>query len=213
MFYNLQPEMSLCIKGKVREGVQKSKERVTVLFCCNAYGSEKLQLTVVTRCFKRGNRLSCTYQENNEAWMTAALFKQFFHSSTEGWQVRTGRCPDHRSVCCHLKQITLENVKAVFLPPNTTTHLQLLDAQNIQNVKHHSKSNYHAGKIDADFSQWPPRFNGPHSLRQPKPPCKIESQNSVLAVALALTRCNRKGLVPRYTTGSLDVLVVQLGGT
>lgn len=39
----------------------------------------------------------------------------------------------------HPKQVTLQNVKLVFLPANMTTHLQPLDAGLIQNAKHHFK--------------------------------------------------------------------------
>ncbi|KAH8039767.1 hypothetical protein HPB51_008699 [Rhipicephalus microplus] len=40
----------------------------------------------------------------------------------------------------HSRQVTLQNVKLVFLPANATTHLQTLDAEIIKNVKHHFKS-------------------------------------------------------------------------
>ncbi|XP_050037923.1 tigger transposable element-derived protein 6-like [Dermacentor andersoni] len=47
LFFNFQPERSLCVKGQACQGGPKSKERITVLFCVNADGSEKMQLTVI----------------------------------------------------------------------------------------------------------------------------------------------------------------------
>lgn len=80
LFYILQPEKSLCYKGEVCQGGQKSKQRITVLFCCNSDGFEKVQLTVIgryqkPRCFKMAGRLPCIYKANCNAWMTSALFR------------------------------------------------------------------------------------------------------------------------------------------
>ncbi|KAH8010001.1 hypothetical protein HPB51_024351 [Rhipicephalus microplus] len=82
LFFNLQPEKSLCLKGEACRGGKKSKERITVLLCCNVDGSEKLKLTVVgkfqkPRCFKRESHLPYVYCANKKVWMTAALFEEF----------------------------------------------------------------------------------------------------------------------------------------
>lgn len=146
LFYNLQPEKSLCFKGEACRGGQKSKQRVTVLFCCNADGSEKMQLTVIgksqkPRCFKAAGRLPCIYKANKKAWMTSSLFLEF------ATDLDRKMCSQNRKIVlildqcpAHPKEMTLQNVKVVFLPANATSHLQPLDAGIIKNAKHHYKS-------------------------------------------------------------------------
>lgn len=146
LFYNLQPEKSLCFKGEACHGGQKSKQRVTVLFCCNSDGSEKVQLTVIgksqkPRCFKVAGRLPCLYKANKKAWMTSSLFLEFvtyldrkMSSQNRNIVLILDQCP------AHPKEMTLQNVKVVFLPANATSHLQPLDAGIIKNAKHHYKS-------------------------------------------------------------------------
>ena len=64
-------------------GVKKSKQRITILFGCNADGSEKLPLFFIgkaarPRCFRKktGQELGFYYRNNKTAWMTAALFEE-----------------------------------------------------------------------------------------------------------------------------------------
>ncbi|XP_064462149.1 tigger transposable element-derived protein 6-like [Ornithodoros turicata] len=82
LFFNVQPEKSLCFKGQNRQGGEKSKNRITVLFCCNGDGSEKFKLTVIgkfqkPRCFKNAGPLPCVYKANKRAWMTTTIFQEF----------------------------------------------------------------------------------------------------------------------------------------
>lgn len=146
LFYNLQPEKSLCFKGEACQGGQKSKQRITVLFCCNADGTEKVKLTVIgryqkPRCFKMSGSLPCIYKANRKAWMTSALFTDFLT-----YLDRKMGC-QNRKIClildqcaAHPKDVTLRNVKLIFLPSNTTSHLQPLDAGIIRNAKFHFKN-------------------------------------------------------------------------
>nr|XP_037272856.1 tigger transposable element-derived protein 6-like [Rhipicephalus microplus] len=146
LFFNLQPEKSLYFKGKECRGGKKSKERITVLLCCNADGSEKLKLTVVgkfqkPRCFKRKNHLPCVYRANKKAWMTAALFEEFLSLLDRRMAYKNRKILLFLDQCAaHPRQVTLQNVKLFFLPANATTHLQPLDAGIVRNVKHHFKS-------------------------------------------------------------------------
>ena len=64
-------------------GTKKSKERVTILFGCNADGSKKLPLFFIgkskqPRCFRKqtGKEHGLYYRNNKKAWMTAVLFKE-----------------------------------------------------------------------------------------------------------------------------------------
>lgn len=145
LFFNLQPEKSLCLKGEACQGGKKSKERITVLLCCNADGSEKLKLTVIgksqkPRCFKRESHLPCVYRANKKAWMTAALFEEFLSLLDRRMACKNRKIVLILDQCAaHPRQVTLQNVKLIFLPANTTTHLQPLDAGIIKNLKHHFK--------------------------------------------------------------------------
>jgi len=64
-------------------GLKKSKQRITILFGCNANGREKLPLFFIVkvarlRCFlkKTGNELGFYYRSNKIAWMTSVLFEE-----------------------------------------------------------------------------------------------------------------------------------------
>ena len=65
-------------------GVKKSKTRTTILFACNADGTEKLPPFFIgkyqkPRCFqkKTAKELGFYYRSNKKAWMTAALFEEW----------------------------------------------------------------------------------------------------------------------------------------
>ena len=68
---------------KSLSGVKKSKQRITILFGCNADGSEKLPLFFIgkaarPRCFRKktGKELGFNYKNNKKAWMTAVFFEE-----------------------------------------------------------------------------------------------------------------------------------------
>lgn len=64
-------------------GKKKNKFRITILFACNATGTEKLPPFFIgksakPRCFqkKTGEELGLHYRNNKKAWMTAILFEE-----------------------------------------------------------------------------------------------------------------------------------------
>lgn len=140
LFYRTVPTRSMVAKGDRCKGGKVAKERITVLLCCSATG-EKIRPLVIgrsknPRCF-RGNKtpLEVTYEANKRAWMTGDLFTKWLQRLNRGMSAK-GRnilllldnCPAHPS-------FELSHVKLVFLPPNTTSHLQPLDAGIIAAVK------------------------------------------------------------------------------
>ncbi|XP_040358278.1 tigger transposable element-derived protein 6 [Ixodes scapularis] len=143
LFFNVQPTKSLSLKGEACHGGKSSKERLTVLLCCNEDGSEMMKPWVIgkfrnPRCLKNLRRMPCHYRNNTRAWMTSALFEEFLRylDSRMGSQNRKAllfidNCP------AHPKELSfLRNVRVEYLPPNATSHLQPLDAGIIKNVKH-----------------------------------------------------------------------------
>lgn len=143
LFFRVQPSKSLSLKGEACHGGKCSKDRLTVLLCVNMDGSDKLKPWVIgkyqnPRCLKNIRLLPCHYRSNRRAWMTCALFEDFlrYFDSKMGSQGRSvllflDNCAAHPR-----DPPFLRNVKLVFFPANTTSHLQPLDAGIIKNVKH-----------------------------------------------------------------------------
>jgi hypothetical protein len=80
LFYNAQPNTMLDIKGERCHGGKAYKDRVTVLLCCNADGSEKLRPLVVgkfekPRCMKGVKHYLCDYKASKNAWVTGKIFR------------------------------------------------------------------------------------------------------------------------------------------
>lgn len=148
LFYRATPDGSLTYKHHNLVGSKKSMDRVTVLCCCNATGSEKRPLLVIgksknPRCFKNLNvsRLSVLYRANSNAWMTAAIFSEWLAN----WDLelqKSGRkillLIDNAT--CHPTCTNFETIQVEFLPPNTTSLIQPLDMGIIKNLKVHHRS-------------------------------------------------------------------------
>ena len=138
LFYRMQPSKSLATKEIL--GKKKDKERVTVALCCNLDGSDKIYLVVIgrsknPRCFKGVNiaALRFKYYSNESAWMTSNVFcdwLKYFNLKMCDRNVLLliDNAPTH-------KTLELSNVREEFLPPNTTSMLQPLDAGIIQSFK------------------------------------------------------------------------------
>ena len=62
------------------------KDRITLLACTNATGTDRVNLLTIgkaanPRCFSRINRqaLGCVYMHSKKAWMTSNLFRDWFY--------------------------------------------------------------------------------------------------------------------------------------
>jgi hypothetical protein len=152
----LIPDKSLNIRGEACTGGKKSRERLTVLLCCNAEGTEKLAPLVIgkfvkPRCFKNISTLPCKYTNNSNAWMTAKIFLDFLRqfdarmgSSNRKVLLFVDKCPAHPPDTTFLK-----NVKFVFLPANCTSRLQPLDLGVIHCLKAKYRKSIVQKAIDA----------------------------------------------------------------
>ena len=141
LFYRLQPDKTLATKPV--KGTKKSKERITIGLCANADGSEKLKPIVVAkaarpRCFPKTFNVQSLvhYYHNKKSWMTSLIFTDWLKKldkrmEEQGRQVvlLLDNAP------CHVHSIALANVSILYLPPNTTAHLQPMDAGIIRNFK------------------------------------------------------------------------------
>ncbi|KAF0714158.1 Aste57867_4014 [Aphanomyces stellatus] len=151
LFYNYQPNTT--ISNEPRSGVKKDKSRISVALAANADGTDKLPLFFIgkakrPRCFgtMSADELGYLYRNNRKAWMTIALFSEWLDivnidmaRMSRNIVLILDNASSHSTVT-----VNLTNVVVVMLPPNTTSHLQPMDAGIIANFK----SNYKRHQID-----------------------------------------------------------------
>jgi hypothetical protein len=141
LYWKRIPDRSLttcCLPGR-----KKEKARITVHFCCNSSGSERLPPWVIgttktPRCFRNSGinirNLNIIWKHNKKAWMTGEIFEEWLRWFDERM---TGRkvalLMDNFSaheVAVEMIQSSaypLQNVFVIWLPPNSTSRFQPLD--------------------------------------------------------------------------------------
>lgn len=161
LFWRLLPDKTFSFKNEKCHGGKKSKERITVVVCCNMDGNEKWPLFVIgkfknPRCFKGLKKLCVNYRANSKSWMTSELFSEWlqeFDSSMMRKQRKVLLIVDNCSA--HTRTNNLKATELLFLPPNATSTLQPCDQGIIQNLKVHYRSTMLSklvGHMDADLS-------------------------------------------------------------
>ena len=156
LFFKMLPDRTLAMKNDARkaEGYKLAKDRTTVLFCVNKTGTHKLKPLCIgkyakPRCFHHVNleTMPLAYTASGNAWMTAAIFTEWFQKSF---------IPNVRR---HLRERRLEekalllldncrahppadmlrsadgNITVMYMPPNTTSVIQPLDQGIIASFK------------------------------------------------------------------------------
>ena len=83
------------------------------------------------RCFKGVRNLPCRYRAQRKSWMTAELFEERvrqldrkFSAANRNIVLITDNC----TTDLHVEQ--LNSIELIFLPPNTTSHTQLMEKKN-----------------------------------------------------------------------------------
>ena len=144
--YNLRPTHTYST-SKVR-GYKQAKDRLTVAVCANADGSHKYGLYVIGKVKKPRSfpkdwsprLLGVTWTNNNTAWMNAVAFTQFLVEFDEEMNRRymgeevlllLDNAPSHKLQ----EDLVLKCTKVLFLPANTTTDLQPMNAGVIATFK------------------------------------------------------------------------------
>ncbi|CAD6216162.1 GSCOCG00004380001-RA-CDS, partial [Cotesia congregata] len=128
--------------------------------CSNASGTLKLPLVLIgksakPRAIKNLKTLPVYYKSQKSAWMTSALFKEWFEKefvpvvseflAEKGLKkavLFVDNCAAHPS-------LTKGNISVRFFPPNTTCLLQPMDQGCLQNLKLFYRSNLMAHVIDS----------------------------------------------------------------
>ena len=147
LFYRLEPDKTLATKRL--SGRKKNKERITIGLCSNAAGTTKLKPIVIGKCkcfkcFKNVNikNMGILYTYNASAWMTGIIFRDWLSSLDKKFRIKKRNILliiDNAS-CLNINNLELTNIKVLFLPPNTTSHLQPLDNGIIAAVKKRYKT-------------------------------------------------------------------------
>jgi hypothetical protein len=125
-----------------------NREHLSIALCANADGSHKLKPLIIgkferPRCFKnvRIHAMHMTYRHNAKAWMITSLFQEWIrefdhqvHLKHQGQRVLLllDNCSSHKLV-----GLTLQYTDVHFLPPNTTSKIQPMDAGIIISFKRH----------------------------------------------------------------------------
>ncbi|GBO21549.1 Jerky [Araneus ventricosus] len=135
---------------KAAKGFKKNKDRLNVLLCANASGNHRVIPFVIgksakPRAFKNVTHLPVQYKAQSNAWMTAALFKDwFFHHFVpevkESFK-SLGLPEDTKAIllldnCKALPpvdELVSGNIVATLLPPNVTSLIQPMD-QGVKNT-------------------------------------------------------------------------------
>ena len=137
----MTPDRTLYFRGDSCKGGKRSKERVTVLVAASALW-EKLPLLVIGKSkrahFFRGVlNLPVEYDANQRAWMTSEKFEKWLMKVNNSMRVEIRKIAIILDNFSGHPNLTLSHVKLFFLPPNTTSMTQPMDAGIIKNLKHH----------------------------------------------------------------------------
>ena len=146
-FFKALPTKGFALKGKKSKGGKKSKQRMTVAFFVSAAGGKVGKPIVIwksktPRCFKKAiaaDTLSkIMYFSDQKSWMQVEIMEKILET------LNNQMVKEKRKVILFLDNATIHppslvdkysNIKVVFLPKNTTSRLQPLDAGIIHSFK------------------------------------------------------------------------------
>ncbi|XP_063918645.1 tigger transposable element-derived protein 4-like [Zophobas morio] len=153
LFYQMTPDKTLKFVGESCAGGKLSKLRITVLVAANMSGTEKRKLLVIgksanPRCFKN-KQLPVKYKSNRNAWMTSEIFTNELLEWDEQLKQKNRKIVLLVDNCTAHPEIKLNQIKLVFMPPNTSSKLQPMDQGVIHSLKSHYRKILLAQMIEA----------------------------------------------------------------
>ncbi|XP_054745872.1 tigger transposable element-derived protein 1-like [Anastrepha obliqua] len=150
LFWKKMPSRTYVAKSqKTAGGLKVAKDRVTLLFCSNASGERMLKPLLVNRALRPRsmksvdfNKLPIHWTANKKAWMTSAIFTEWFQKYfiSEVRRYMNAKCLEFKVLLildnapCH-PLLEHPNVQFCYLPPNTTSLIQPLDQGIIATFK------------------------------------------------------------------------------
>ena len=144
LFYRSTPMGTLARKGDDGAGAKGDKLRITLLLCVNGDGTKKEMVLIGKSAKPRGTSpeywqsKGIKYYSNNKAWMNAKIFMELLEDFDSKLTRPTGLLLDNFSG--HIKDlqdVVLNHLEVIFLPANTTSKTQPLDAGIIASFKMH----------------------------------------------------------------------------
>ncbi|XP_050523014.1 jerky protein homolog-like [Daktulosphaira vitifoliae] len=153
LFWKCLPTRTLAFESERHApGHKSSKERLTIMTCSNATGSQKLKLVVIgkskkPRSFKgtRAENLPVHYFNQKKAWINQEIFKEWFekkfipqvreHLKSQNLPQKAVLLIDNAP--SHPVNLKSEdgNIFVKFLPPNVTALIQPMDQGVIASIK------------------------------------------------------------------------------
>lgn len=142
LYYRALPNKTLAFRSEKCTGGKLSKDRVTILHCVSMSG-EKERLLVIgkaarPRAFKKltVDSFPVTWKANKKAWMTGDIMTEWLTEFDRKMMLEMRKILLFLdNACSHPQNIKLNNIKIIFLPPNTTSVCQPLDQGIIRNFK------------------------------------------------------------------------------
>ena len=85
MFYKMLPNVTLAEKSdEVERGQKQNKERITVMVCCNATGTDKIRLLIINK-FKNPHCFSSVRFDRSKYSLSLLLQQEGLDDSTHLW--------------------------------------------------------------------------------------------------------------------------------
>lgn len=145
VFYRLLPRYSVLLPSEdlsTARGKKKSKERVTLVVCCNATGTERVPVAMIGKAKESaciaGRQWPLPYFNQKKAWVDIPVFNQWFDQVFRPYvRRRTGRkvilildnAPGH------FQPFEKDGIRVAFFPPNVTSWKQPMDMGIIAALK------------------------------------------------------------------------------
>lgn len=145
LFYRLIPRYTVLLPGEdvsTVRGKKRAKDRVTLVVCSNAIGTERVPITMIGKAKEpaciSGNSWPIPYMQQKNAWIDVPTFNKWFDEVFELFvRKRTGHkvllildnAPGHASA------FERNGIRVVFFPPNVTSWKQPMDMGIIAAVK------------------------------------------------------------------------------
>lgn len=137
------PDKTLAARPDDAAGTKVSKDRLTLVLCCNMEGDFIKTLvigrSIKPRCFKTVRDISMlpvTWKANRKAWMTGEFYTDWLKGFNDAMRRQSRKVllfVDNAPAHPHLEQ--LSNVNVAFFPANATSLLQPLDGGIIKTIK------------------------------------------------------------------------------